>query len=102
MLSATSMVSVHASDYRQMLQADAEGWIDGRATWFEHPWTGSCGYGKLDTYQFGNDAVAAMPDVREINIWLREFVFALGILNAACACSLVQLITAPFLFFSLY
>ncbi|KAL4422664.1 hypothetical protein ABPG75_008861 [Micractinium tetrahymenae] len=39
-------------------------WIDGRATWFEHPYTGSCGYGKLDTgYSYGYDAVAAMPDV---------------------------------------
>ena len=35
---------------------------------FEHPWTGSCGYGKLDGYQFGYDAVAAMPDVfRDFN-----------------------------------
>lgn len=39
-----------------------EGWSDGRATWFEHPHTGSCGYGKLDAYAFGADAVAALPD----------------------------------------
>ncbi|PRW57356.1 sorting nexin 2B [Chlorella sorokiniana] len=31
--------------------------------WFEHPYTGSCGYGRLDGYAFGPDAVAAMPDV---------------------------------------
>lgn len=30
---------------------------------FEHPHTGSCGYGRLDGYAFGRDAVAAMPDV---------------------------------------
>ena len=30
---------------------------------FEHPHTGSCGYGRLDGYAFGTDAVAAMPDV---------------------------------------
>lgn len=30
---------------------------------FEHPHTGSCGYGRLDGYAFGADAVAAMPDV---------------------------------------
>lgn len=34
-----------------------------RATWYDHPHTGSCGYGKLDGYTFGPDAVAAMPDV---------------------------------------
>ncbi|KAI3438388.1 hypothetical protein D9Q98_000820 [Chlorella vulgaris] len=35
---------------------------NGRATWYEHPYTGSCGYGRLDPYEFGADAVAAMPD----------------------------------------
>ncbi|KAL4859717.1 5'-3' exoribonuclease 2 [Chlorella vulgaris] len=35
---------------------------NGRATWYEHPYTGSCGYGRLDPYEFGVDAVAAMPD----------------------------------------
>ena len=34
-----------------------------RATWFENPYTGSCGYGKLDGCAYGYDAVAAMPDV---------------------------------------
>lgn len=37
-----------------------------RATWYETPEYGSCGYGKLDTvYKFGPDAVGAYPDVRE-------------------------------------
>lgn len=44
-------------------------WKEGRATWFEHPHTGSCGYGHLDKNfwmedeYFSVDAVAALPDV---------------------------------------
>ena len=35
-----------------------------RATFYDHPFMGSCGYGKLDPpYTFGYDAVAALPDV---------------------------------------
>lgn len=44
-------------------QPDADGFFtNGRATWFEHPHTGSCGYGRLDGYAFGVDAVTALPD----------------------------------------
>lgn len=57
-----SLSSVHAS-YHRLLQTDPDGWVMGRATWFDSPQVGSCGYGKLDPYKFGQDAVAAMPDV---------------------------------------
>lgn len=38
-----------------------------RATFYETPEFGSCGYGRLDTgvYEFGPDAVGAFPDVRK-------------------------------------
>lgn len=57
-----------SAGYRHLVEAekDSDGfYINGRATWFEHPHTGSCGYGRLDDghYAFGSDAVAAMPDV---------------------------------------
>lgn len=40
-----------------------DGWIEGRATWYNSPWVGACGYGRLDHYQFGYDAIAAMANV---------------------------------------
>lgn len=43
-------------------------WKKGRATWYNHPGQGSCGYGKLQGVEgykanFGIDSVAALPDV---------------------------------------
>ncbi|GAB4824145.1 hypothetical protein N2152v2_011191 [Parachlorella kessleri] len=65
LVALVAVVVIGQASGRRLMQqpADEGGWTDGRATWFEHPWTGSCGYGKLDGYQFGYDAVAAMPDV---------------------------------------
>lgn len=60
----TSQCNAHRETRRKLAESIGDKWHKGRATWYTHPWTGSCGYGRLNSslFDFSYNAVAAMAD----------------------------------------